>query len=124
MTQQEEKCMANIPTYDEDGTIKDRDYWIMCLKDKPCPIHDNPAQQEDKLREVKVEYKGKIYRVTEVVIDMPECAVPQRKDVNEVNFLASQRQVLLDKILKIVTHSESLSDAKLNLENFINQLKR
>ena len=35
-----EKCMVQIPDYDDDGTEKDIDYWFYCLKDKPCPIHE------------------------------------------------------------------------------------
>ena len=37
-------------------------------------------------KEIWVEHKGNRYRVTEVIIDMPECAAPHRKDVKEVSF--------------------------------------
>ena len=34
-----EKCMVEIPVFNEDGSEKDRDYWFLCLQDKPCPCH-------------------------------------------------------------------------------------
>lgn len=40
MTEHKEKCLVQIPTYNDDGTAKDIDYWFLCLKDEPCPIHN------------------------------------------------------------------------------------
>lgn len=45
--EQKEKCSVEIPHYDEDGTEKDRDYWGMCLKERPCPIHDVEPEQPE-----------------------------------------------------------------------------
>ena len=48
-TREGERCIVEIPTYDDDGiTMKDSDYWILCLKDKPCPIHDDTREGEER----------------------------------------------------------------------------
>lgn len=48
--QEVKKCKADVPTHDKDGTMKDSDYWFMCLKDRPCPVHDsiNTIIEEEK----------------------------------------------------------------------------
>ena len=37
---EEELCTESVISYNDDGTEKDSDYWYMCLKPKPCSVHD------------------------------------------------------------------------------------
>ncbi len=39
------KCLVEMPTFNDDGTEKDSDYWIACLKDQSCPIHSPKPEQ-------------------------------------------------------------------------------
>lgn len=32
-------CMAQTPTFNDDGTEKDIDYWVYCSHSLPCPYH-------------------------------------------------------------------------------------
>lgn len=63
-------------------------------------MHDT---NENKIIEVK--YKGKKYKVIEVIIDMPECAVFQRKTVDEI---------------ELVTDDDSAPPSEVSTEDIIN----
>lgn len=85
-----EKCVVEIPTFDEDGTEKDRDYWHMCLKERPCPIHDatppTPEREcEHELTFVRDSKEGaKLYCV--------KCGAEVKNDPNAVDTLATPKR--------------------------------
>lgn len=58
----QEKCHVEIPSYDEDGTEKDSDYWFMCLKTMPCPVHSTPPQEPTPTSVTGEEWREEVAR--------------------------------------------------------------
>ena len=77
MSTKKEKCMVQIPSYDDDGEEKDVDYWFCCLKDMPCPDH---SQSEMELVYCKVCHKDHALRKGEL-----PCHQTESIDLDEID---------------------------------------
>ena len=78
MSTKKEKCMVQIPSYDDDGEEKDVDYWFCCLKDMPCPDH---SQSEMELVYCKVCHKDHALRKGELPCHQTE-SIEWEKDLS------------------------------------------
>ena len=104
------KCMVEVPSYDEDGTEKDRDYWFGCLNEMPCLLHAeyNPKEPEkgkqdwiEKLQEISSLWLYDGAEWENAILFIEELLTSQEKKIRE-EYQKGGKKILkrLDEVIE------------------------
>lgn len=96
-----EKCQVEIPSFNDDGTEKDTDYWFMCLKDKPCPIHP-PSPEVKKVIDGWHEQAHSLSETHEIKIPAPSSSKEESDRFYYNRGFLDARQSTLAEVMEIV----------------------
>lgn len=94
-----EKCLVQLPTFNDDGTEKDIDYWVFCLKDKPCPIHDTqPSKSNEEIAHEIANSGAHVDLTDSIVIEANIETALEAKDRERERAVAAERESLIKAI--------------------------